>query len=103
VALWGGEAGGNIAIYESLGSPRVHMEASEKGTFTVAAASGALFQIEASDRASMTLANAAGDPVVTAFENTNGLGVVSVGPKSSGVASMLGNMGIAASALLGKK
>jgi hypothetical protein len=103
VALWGGEAGGNIAIYESLGSPRVHMEASEKGTFTVAAASGALFQVEASDRASMTLANAAGDPVVTAFENTSGLGVVSVGPKSSGVAAMLGSMGIAASALLGKK
>jgi hypothetical protein len=51
----------------------------------------------------MTIANAAGDTVVNVFENTSGLGVVSVGPKSAGVAAMLGNMGVAASALLGKK
>jgi hypothetical protein len=38
-----------------------------------------------------------------AYVTKSGLGAVSVGPAGNGAATTLGNMGLAASALLGKK
>jgi len=51
----------------------------------------------------LTISNAAGNALVMAGETTKGVGVVKTGPNGNGAAALLGNAGMAASEIQGKK
>ena len=101
----GTSEGGVVYAYEKGGNPRAVLTATtEMGQVWVTGDSKAGVYLEVQEqRGNMTITNGAGEIMIDAFENTDGLGVVRAGPKDSGVAAMLGNQGVAASALLGKK
>ena len=103
VRITGTPEGGEMSLAEKGGATLVSLLAGEKGQIYVTGgdSKGTVF-LEATDRATVKITNAAEQIVVNAFENTDGLGVVSCGPKESGVAALLGNQGVAASAILGK-
>ena len=104
IDFWADIEGTKMVMRDKSARPRVSISAlDDDTTLRVLCADGASIALDAAERTMIEMTNAGDEAVIQIFENTNGLGVVRAGPKDSGVASMLGNQGVAASALLGKK
>ena len=101
--FWGESDGGKLALYDTQGKQRVAASASNKGDLNLFGAGGTFTATSGETHPTMQLSDSGGNVLVEAFINGNGLGAVAVGPDGNGVASTLGNMGLAASALLGTR
>lgn len=101
--LFGGTDGGSLMLFDTSGKERVFAGASTKGDITLFGDGGAFAMTSGESAPSMDLSDSAGTVLASVYVTKGGLGAVAVGPGGNGVASTLGNMGLAASALLGKK
>jgi hypothetical protein len=103
-ALIGGTSqGGLLALYDSAGNPRVHMEAAKQATFAIEAETGAVTMTTGETAPRLEVGDSTGMALVQLGITKGGVGMVLTGPGGNGPAGTLGAGLQAASSIQGRK
>lgn len=103
-AMIGGTSqGGLMYLYEDSGKPRINLEATKVGTFSVQGDAGIIMLTSGNTAPRLELADRAGTPMVQLGITTGGEGIVRTGPGGNGPAGVLGAGLKPASSIQGKK
>jgi hypothetical protein len=95
--------GAALSLFDSAGKARANMTATDVGDFGLYSDTGWLNMNSGKDAPRFQIMDAAGTIMVQAGVAVSNVGLVQVGPAGNGAASTLGNMGLAASQIIGKK